>query len=225
MVSNTDMVILANSIKHHGACVAGTLCDKGRVRRRWVRPVMDAHAGTLPVFRTCCGNGRLAQVLDVVSIPLGEDAPMLHQRENRLLSSGLWQHLGRASWRDLEAVAEADQGLWIDGFSSTKGLNDHVPEILLDEVDASLKLVRVASARLYWSGDLYGNRRIRAAFRLGARRYDLAVTDPLASAMLGARPEIEVAEAYFCISLGVPFRQGAYKLVASVITPDRAGVK
>ena len=224
MTIQTTMVVLANSIKMHGACVAGRVADESGAGPNWVRPVMDLAGGTLPVFRTMCSDGRFAQVLDVVSMPLGDAVPMLHQQENRLLEHGFWIRRRRYGWDELRGLVEqSGSGLWLDGFSSSCGLNDRIPEVLLPRIGDSLRLVSAQDVVLHRTTDCYGRRRIRAFFAHEGQRYDLAVTDPMASFLLDGEDERDLGEIFLSISLGVPFHGNAYKLVAAIITPERAG--
>lgn len=224
MTTQTTMVVLANSIKMHGACVAGRVADEPGDSPDWVRPVTDSAGGTLPVFRTMCSDGRFAQVLDVVSVPLGDAVPMLHQQENRLLEHGFWIRRRRCGWDELGGLVEqSGTGLWINGFSSSCGLNDRVPEALLPRIADSLRLVSAQDVVLHRTTDCYGRRRIRAFFAHEGQSYDLAVTDPTASFLLDGEHVRDLGDVFLSVSLGVPFHRNAYKLVAAIITPERAG--
>jgi hypothetical protein len=64
----------------------------------------------------------------------------------------------------------------------------------------------------------------RADFHVGTGRYNLALTDKVAASWLAQTPRLQLADAYVCVSLAVPFRDGfAYKVAAAVITRERAG--
>lgn len=223
MNNQTTMVVLANSAKLHGACIAGRLVETAGNDVAWVRPVMDAAGSALPVSRTVCADGHRVEVLDVVSMPLGDAVPQMHQRENRLLGVGSWTRHSALGWSDLAEFAERDGGLWHDGFSSSNGLNDRVPEAFLTNTESSLKLVGCSGVVIHRAIDCFGRSRIRAYFQYAGRNYDLAITDPVAWALYGGNCSYEFADAFLSVSLGQVFSGYAYKLVAAVITPERAG--
>lgn len=217
------MVLLANSRKVGGCCVAGRALDGKARPGRWLRPVGSQVADGLPQARTRCVDGSSAAVLDLVEIDLDQPVPHMHQRENRLLGDSPWKRYGRIGWDRLASLADTDEcGLWVDGFSSSCGSNDRVPEPLLTQVAGSLRLIRTDSLHLFRDAGGYPQRKLRGAFSHAGQNYVLAVTDPEAWSVLGGREELALADAYLCISLGVPFKGYAYKLMASVITEHRA---
>ena len=67
--------------------------------------------------------------------------------------------------------------------------------------------------------------KVRARFSLRAAEYFLTVTDPVITkeSKANGAGETRIDEALLCISLGKLFNGHAYKLVASIITPHRAG--
>jgi len=220
------MVVLANSRKCGGYCLAGKALDlAGRVGG-WVRPVTGCAADGLPRQRTLCSDGRQAAVLDVVSLEWGRSEPHLHQRENCLIGPAVLERCGRVLWDDLSLLADrAPTGLWINGHSTHGGLNDRVPVPALSGLHGSLYLVAVHELVLY-SRPGHGNQQMtfRADFCIGQQRYNLALTDTVATFWLQTVQRLELADAYLCVSLAVPFRDGfVYKLATAVITKGRAG--
>ena len=217
------MVVLANSRKMGGCCVAGRSLDGKTNPGRWLRPVGSQVAAGLPQGRTRCADGSAAAVLDLVDIDLDQPVPHLHQRENRLLGNSPWKRCGRIGWDRLAGLVDTDEsGLWVDGYSSSCGSSDRVPETFLAQVTGSLRLIRTGSLHLFRDVGASGQKQLRGAFSHAGRNYVLAVTDPAAWALLGCHGELALADAYLCISLGVPFKGYAYKLMASVITEHRA---
>ena len=218
------MVVLANSMKLGGYCMAGKSLDSAGHVGGWMRPVTTVVKDGLPMHRTLCSDGRQAAILDVVTQDWGQPAPALHQRENRLMGPATLQRCGRVAWDDLPALTDnASLGLWIDGDSSRGGLNDRVSENRLLLLPGSLLLIATKKLVLRRTLGYEGKVKNRAEFCIGMQRYNLALTDSVAMAWLNNTPCLVLAKAYVCISLAVPFHDGfAYKLAAAVITKERA---
>lgn len=219
------MVVLAKSIKNGNYCLAGKALDDEGYVGPWVRPVSSGIGGGIPLTQTFCADGEPAEVLDVVSVQWGAVQPERHQRENRRFGTAPWERCGHLSWSDLPVLAdEVPSALWLDGLSSRCGLNDRVSACSLHALEGSLYLVEVTELLLYRTRGFEGQVKFRADFRIGPQRYNLALTDLVARGWLSQSPQLEVAEAYVCVSLAVPFHDGfAYKVVAAVITSERAG--
>ena len=218
------MVVLANSRKQGGYCMAGKILDAGGHVGGWIRPVMGAVKEGLPYRHTLYSDGQPATILDVVEQDWGPAAPALHQRENRLMGPALLRHCGRINWNNLPLLADdASAGLWFDGPSSAGGVNDRVPSCRLAHLPGSLLLVAVRELLLYRRQGFEQHVRYRADFRLGERRYNLALTDSVAMGWLTDVPQRVLADTFMCVSLAVPFHDGfAYKLATAIITKERA---
>lgn len=218
------MVVLANSKKHGGYCMAGKALDAAGHIRGWMRPVTDVVEDGLSMRRTLCSDGRQAAVLDVVSQEWGPDVPALHQRENRLMGPAMLLRCGRVAWDDIPTLADdASSGLWIDGHSSSCGLNDRVPACRLSHLPGSLQLIATHDLVLRRTSGYEGQIKYRAEFRIGEQRYNLALTDMVATSWLINVQQLVLADAYVCVSLAAPFHDGfAYKLASAVITKERA---
>lgn len=216
------MVVLANSRKAGGCCIAGRALDANARPGRWLRPVGRDAADGLPPQRTRCADGNTARVLDLIEIDLAAAVPRAHQQENRLLGDTPWARCGRVDWNGLAALADAKSaGLWVDGFSSRCGNNDQVPDTLLGHITESLRLIRTDHLHLCNTTNAFGRRQLRGTFSHAGRDYTLAVTDPVAWAALAGIDQLTLPDVYLCISLALPFNGYAYKLVASVITEHR----
>lgn len=218
------MVVLANSRKCGGYCLAGKALDAAGHVVGWVRPVIGTTADGVPRSRTVCSDGRQVAILDIVALEYGPPAPALHQRENRLMGPAALRRCGRVTWEELAILADdASSGLWIDGHSSHCGLNDRVPKSRLPELSGSLQLVAPANVLVYRKPGFGDQVKHRAEFHVGQRRYNLALTDAVATLWLKGAHQLALSDAYVCVSLAVPFHDGfAYKLATAVITKDRA---
>jgi hypothetical protein len=223
------IVVLANSRKMSGRCIAGK-CYQGGVYGAWIRPVSERESGEVSEEERQYSDGTDPKMLDVVSIPLSKHEPHDFQQENHVIDADYyWQRTGRVNWDDLKgAIDQPVGGIWQNGFSSTSGINDRIPQVLAVRQKSSLMLI--APKRLsIWVGQpglVYGNpkRQVRAEFHCGAHTYNVTVTDPVISRqfLAGQNGTFLLAEAVICLSLGELFDGYSYKLAAGIITPQRA---
>ena len=160
----------------------------------------------------------------MIDIPVMGPHPSGHQSENWLLDPEYyWERVGRLSWSDLTMLADPADPLWLDGHSTYHGQNDKIPLEIADSVEDSLKLVHVDSLQIsvFKPAEAFGNskRRVQGRFNLEGNGYCLWVTDPAFErqylAKLGGT--YSVGECFLTVSLGEPFGDSVYKLIASII--------
>lgn len=221
------IVCLANSRKIAGRCVAG----KRVSNQSWIRPVSDRPGHEISELDRRYSDGKTAQLLDVIDIPCIEARPNRHQGENVLIDDRFyWEKKGRASWQDILALVDQDADLWANGSSAYYNRNNRVPEALIDEDVGSLRLIELDEIVLHAGPKApdFGNMKpiVRASFKYGGHEYKLDVTDPEyeRACLEKGTGEYHLNSVIACVSLAELHTDGyAYKLVASIITPKRAG--
>ena len=217
------IVILADSKKHDGNCVAGVEIGEAA---NWIRPVSARAHEEVSVDEQRCLDGSLPRLLDVIDIPLLEPCPNTYQPENwRLDPASRWMKVQRATWVDLDKWKNS-RDLWANGNSTYHGINDVIaPEALIAGQD-SLRLIHVTGLqlRVFAPRAAFGNlkRRVLGSFRHAGTPYALWVTDPLIEAAYLAQPDgaYTITECYLTVSLGELFEGRHSKLIAGVIIRD-----
>lgn len=223
------LLCLANSWKTGGRCIAGRELANGRFGG-WVRPVSARPTEEVSEEERQFENGRDPRVCDVITVSFEEHVPRHHQVENhRLDPSRYWRFERRASWDEVCAAVERPRALWSNGSSTRAGQNDRVPEHDAVTQGSSLLLVRPEhlAVRTLVPGADFGDfkRKVRARFSYNGVWYDFTVTDPVVMRERLDVPddhEIAVPNALLCVSLAESYSGFAYKLIATVLTPERA---
>lgn len=226
-----NILCLANSRKPpSGRCIAGKVYDKGMITAEWIRPVSNRATHEVSEEERRYEEGTKARLLDIISLPLKHASPMKHQVENYTLDDQYyWEKKGTASWKQvIDAVDSHDANFWANSQSTYHGQNDKVAESYLPEIGCSLKLIFVANLVISVRNEsgFEGNparRRVRAKFTLECQPYCLSITDPEIEEeyLQKGNDDYEIGEAALCISLAETWNGFAYRVVASVITPDR----
>ena len=220
------MACLANLRKLNGRCVAGKELV-GDTPVGWLRPVSNREHEEVSEYERQYENGSDPRVLDIIDVPLLAAKPKGYQQENWLLDADeYWRKVG--TWNDLNRLVDPVAPLWINGHNTYNGRNDKIPLLLAQSLDSSLRFVRVDRLRLsvFKPGEAFGNpkRRVQARFHHCGDEYALWVTDPSYEHAYLAQPDgyYEIGECFLAISLGEPYNDCCYKLVAAII-PRAAG--
>ena len=222
------LLVLANSWKRGGRCVAGrrvSIAGTQLTLGEWVRPVappsgtcegelLDRHCETSP--------GRQVRVLDVVQVPLRQPAPKPGQPENHeIVADKPWRRLGSVGTGSIRSLAEAPSGLWdLDpnrtdrvAASDIERMSPRNSLVVIQPRSFRVKL-RPKDGRMQWRG----------CFSYGSHEYDLSLTDDTfredMASQTGSATEFVPAfkdRCLLCISLGGAFGDYHYKLVAAVI--------
>ena len=214
-----QIACLANSRKYNGRCIAGRELLQGGRPGPWVRPVSAREFEEVSLDERRLGDRGEPLLLDVIEVPVIEARPKSYQSENWLLDPAhTWRLVGRVGPARLSRLVDPVGSLWINGYSSSEGVNDRIPIAEAEGIRNSLCLIRVARAVMSVT-DHQDRRRLRLFFRYAGSEYGLRPTDPeYENRYLSREPgEYEIGECYLTISLGEPFEGYVYKLIAAII--------
>ncbi len=221
------IVCLANSRKLHGRCIAGREWEHNRAGR-WTRPVSDRDNKEVSEYERQYEDGSDPQVLDVIDIPMLEPKPSDYQTENWLIDAGdYWKKVGKLTCFDLPDLLDETAPLWIDGYSTWKGLNDYILLEKAASLDHSLRLIHIPRLRILVCkpGEAFGNnkRRVQGRFEHAGKEYALWITDPgfEREYLRKLDGDYETGACFLTISLGEPYGRACYKLIAAVIPGDQ----
>jgi len=224
------IICLANSRKPpSGRCIAGKELD-GPSDGQWIRPVSSRPSKEVSEEERRYETGSKAQKLDIIRVPLQSPSPVGHQSENYVLADDYyWAKEGKATWEQVQSLIDPyEANFWVQAASTFHGLNDKVSEILASSIHTSLKLIvpedfeiRVLVEEGYEGRP--SRRRVRGNFDYCGKTYRLSVTDPRVedeylAKDVGCYP---IETVILCISLAEVWNGYAFRVVASVITPDQ----
>lgn len=221
------IVCLANSRKLSGRCVAGKELSLEGQSIGWIRPVSAREDAEISEYERQYEDGSDPRVLDIIDVPLLSARAHGYQQENWLIEpQEYWVQIGRAAWADLQRLADPVEPLWINGHSTYNGLNDKIPLGLAGALTSSLRFVHVDRVTLvvFKPGEAFGNskRRVQGRFRHDGTEYRLWVTDPLYERAYLKKEDgtYEIGESFLTVSIGEPYNQECYKLIAAIIEHD-----
>jgi hypothetical protein len=213
-----EVVCLASSIKMGGRCVAG-IDVQGR---RWIRPVSDLTHGTLKSWHYTLKDGTAVNVLDLVKIKVSKAVPLPHQPENWLMEKEPWELLSRP------APAAAIQEIMRHVSESPLIFGTSGDRVSCEKLPARTSLVLIRPSNIYWhvTTDIQNRPQARLWFSLKNFEYSLGITDPIWRAKLCSMPvgvykssDVGIKEErhiLITVSLGEPFHEYCYKLVAAI---------
>ncbi|MFM7679189.1 MAG: dual OB domain-containing protein [Roseiflexaceae bacterium] len=217
------IICLANSIKNNGFCVAGIELNHHSTPVRWIRLIGNNHPQGLTVSDYRYRNGDTPQVFDVINIPVVAFQPLSYHVENWLIDTTRYWYK-RGEWdvdttvKNLSSHIYYHGPLWINGYSSSTGANNRIPEELFDSLGSSLQLIIADDVKLY-ANKKYN--RVDAYFGFADNRYVLSVTDPQIlekySHISGEFNPLLLGRCMMTISLGEPYQGFAYKLAAHIM--------
>ena len=175
------IVCLANSRKKGGHCIVGKEIKHG-LPGNWVRPVK--RSGPLSDEDIAYGSGSLPAIMDIIKIPIAGHSPKDFQTENQIIRKGeSWVKTGRFDAHRLRELCDDPDLLWINGYSTKFGLNDSIPyNIARTSLDSSALLIRADSLTIEVL--LFDKKAVRAEFIYKQQKYNLVLTDKLATGVM-----------------------------------------
>lgn len=229
------IVVLANSIKKRGRCLAGKeIIWNGREWEigGWIRPVPDEAGSEISTTLLQQKAGEV-KLLDILEIPLRRHVPTSDQPENWLLGDGKWNRSDSIQHADLASFADTPQLLWFSfnkyiaaGSAAARGM----PESL-----ALIKPEQFQNTRIYAEETSFGQevkKRYRRETTLKYRGawYQFDITDPAwEHRYCPVLPKLNEAakqivlrnpyDTYVCLSLTPEFHGRQYKLIAAFHEP------
>lgn len=225
------IVVLANSIKKGGRCVAGRMLNDDSEVQEWVRPISDADEGTLMPQHMVTDTAKPLNVLDIVDIPLAKHAGDPCHPEDWYVRTATWRHRGSFDAKDVPELEETPDGLWLGDRART----DRVACDFLQRQRPlqSLYLIRPVNFRIRLSREFnrfkgYAQKKTRAVFDYNGVEYNLSLTDPVVTDRhctvfpgLDA-PPLEIVlpcadDCLVCVSLTPSLNDYHYKVVATVL--------
>lgn len=203
-MTQAELVILANSVKHGQHCVAGKCINTGK----WIRPVSNEQGAELnheqAKYQNPYGTYGV-KPLQKIRMGFLRHVPLPHQPENYLIDGNVWKQNYAIGIEKLPLYLDEPDDLWGEG-----NRVQHAQVALgLYNVTQSLYLVQVKNLKLYYSNE--GKR--RASFTYNGINYDLAATDPKFDEIVREQREVR---GILCISLGEEYQGYCYKLVATI---------
>ncbi len=198
-----DVIILANSRKLSGRCVAGKTTDGD-----WIRIVKNIHD---PIMLHEARRYNLLQVLNIKGLVNRPSREFVYHTENY-------------SYTEATSVGYYDPELLdnlLDNPTTIFGHGRCLSEVQVNRLQSSLLFVKVTNFVIYITNDT--KKKLRSKFTYNNIFYtDISVTDSVVEQSFANKqyPYREMYdEAYITISLGELYYEYAYKLVSGIIIP------
>ncbi|MDO8873675.1 MAG: HRDC domain-containing protein [Methanoregula sp.] len=217
-----NIVILANSTKYSGHCIAGKDLNTGE----WVRLINTQQR---PFFnndlKELYGDPEGPSLLTCVKIPFQEKVPLYYQPENELISGDSWEKIGEYSHEKIRLLEDAHYPCWLG--NTAYGYPDRIPVGICNAslpLSVSLHFMKLDKSEnnLTLAYKLHENgNKPRLIFYFNNIRYDLGITD-ITYPRLGdgddTRPK-QIPDSFVTLGVGQLFEpmNSHYKLVVGII--------
>lgn len=206
------LIILANSVRPGGRCIAGINSETGK----WIRPITNTENHAIPDKEFI----KSIKLLDVVQILLTGKHPNpsdKYQIENEFVNNFKWKVVGKVRTSSLRKYCQNSEKIF---HSSSDKVNPSILDKLPPSDWNSLQLVET---KVSFEKDLFRKSQWRAIFKDGIKnKLNLKVTDPVATQQLNKGKNLN-GKRLLVVSLAQPWTPKnskkifCYKLVAGVI--------
>lgn len=200
-----QIVILANSRKLSGRCVAGKDSEGN-----WIRLTKGGHR---PVPTSEAVNYPLAAVVEVEDLTNTPSPEYNFHTENSVYSRT--RYVGNLRQNLIERYLDEPEDIF--------GTGRYLTEEDAQDLDYSLLFVEVQNLCLYYRDYGQYGYKLRGDFQYNGEEYtDISVTDSYVEERFrnfGHQYVVNYAEAYITVSLGEIFKGCSYKLISGVIIP------
>lgn len=234
------ILVLANSFKKGGRCIAGRevlwLPDGRWHFGGWVRPVGAHGEGELFHEETIKADGAQIGVMEFATVALARNEGVACQPENWVIEGPrCWSNVDRpCKLPPMAALEEHPADLWIDKAE----MNDRISPLRLAELRPgfSLCVIRPGDLTLEWWSELNifkkrAQSKFRARFTYNGLMYELSLTDPPATERfckplpaVGEKPRTCALKSahgpLLCVSLTPVFNGFHYKVAATILGCD-----
>ena len=211
------ILILANSFKEGGRCIAGLEYEDGRQplrSMRYLRPVYQPEdsQGEIPSHFLKSVSDSKPKPLEIFDIPIEREFPEKAQPENL--------KLGYKKWIKRSSLRKEDLAKFLPVGWQSKGLCGRVdassPKFVTpDEVAQDHRSLQLIEARnVSFCTNSFDSKKIRVHFDYEGTNFDLPLTDDSFSL---DHSQGQYASLYLCVSLGVLWRGAYWRLVAGVV--------
>lgn len=207
-MGSVEIIIMTESSKFAGKCVAGIDTSNGK----WVRLVSDDEEthGAISDKYLICSNGKMCDVLDIVSVPIIQACGNIIQPENVLIDTTRFiEYRGKATFGDVLKLHPAEIRYNILGNSYT-----YITEQRVETVGYSLTLIKVNNLIIHQVKTPEGKHKTKASFIYRGDEYEMmSVTDPK---FYSVSDGTEYNEAFLVVSIGTPYNNKYYKFVSKI---------
>jgi putative nucleic acid modification protein with dual OB domain len=213
-VQRRELVCLANSIKLGEFCFAGV----DVATSEWIRLIGSGQHGAVTRVEQKLEDGRIASLLDIVSVPLAYPEPVPGQPENWILGDGAWEYAGKLAG---DEAADLLASLVCEGpIFGVPGKRVPIAAVEDGLITSSLTIACPWAVSWRWEGA----EKLYAEFEHSGRNQSLKVTDPkFIAEFADDEPDQydfddeEERTTYLTVSLPDEWRGAHWKLVAGVI--------